>query len=73
MPILSNLILTSTSPREPITPLAHKRIILLQKLEQQIETAVAEARDDVFIEEIIRWVRNDETGAKSDHSNETGA
>ena len=62
MSILSKLTLTATSPREPITPLARKRIKLLQKLEQQIETAEAEARDEVFMEEIKRWVRNEETG-----------
>ncbi|MFK8036629.1 MAG: hypothetical protein AB8B94_21055 [Hyphomicrobiales bacterium] len=65
MSILSKLTLTATSPREPITPLARKRIKLLQKLEQQIETAEAEARDEVFMEEIKHWVRNEETGAKS--------
>lgn len=65
MSILSKLTLTATSPREPITPLARKRIKLLHKLEQQIETAEAEARDEVFMEEIKRWVRNEETGAKN--------
>ncbi|MFK8036372.1 MAG: hypothetical protein AB8B94_19745 [Hyphomicrobiales bacterium] len=64
MSILSKLTLTATSPREPITPLARKRIKLLQKLEQQIETAEAEARDEVFMEEIKRWVRNEESGEK---------
>jgi len=45
--------------------LASKRVNNLQKLEQQIETAEAEARDEVFMEEIKRWVRNEETGAKN--------
>lgn len=62
---LAKLKLTATSPREPITPLARKRIKLLRKLEQQIEAAETEAGDEEFLEEIKRWVRNEETGEKS--------
>lgn len=62
---LAKLTLSATSPREPMTPLARKRIKLLRKLEQQIEAAEAEARDEEFLEEIKRWVRNEETGEKS--------
>ena len=62
---LEKLTLSATSPREPMTPLARKRIKLLRKLEQQIEVAEAEARDEEFLEEIKRWVRNEETGEKS--------
>ena len=61
---LAKLTLSETSPREPTTPLARKRIKLLQKLDQQIEAAEAEARDEQFLEEISRWVRDEETGDK---------
>ena len=64
MPNLAKLTLTATSPREPITPLANKRIKLLRKLDQQIEAAEADARDEQFVEEIKRWVRDEETGEK---------
>ena len=64
MPNLSKLKLSTTSPREPLTPLARKRIKLLHKLELQIAAAQAEAQDEEFIEEIKRWVRNEETGEK---------
>jgi hypothetical protein len=59
---LSKLTLSDTSPRSPISPLARKRMKLLGKLEQQIEAAEAEARDEEFVEEIRRWVRDEQTG-----------
>lgn len=65
MSILSKLTLTATSPREPITPLARKRIKLLNRIEQQINAAEAELLDEQFMEEIKRWVRNEETGDKA--------
>lgn len=65
MSILSKLTLTATSPREPITPLARKRIKLLNRIEQQISVAEAELRDEQFMEEVKRWVRNEETGDKT--------
>jgi hypothetical protein len=37
---------------------------LLGKLEQQIAAAEAEANDELFVEEVRRWVRNEETGDK---------
>jgi hypothetical protein len=61
---LSKLTLTTTSPRQPITPLARKRIKLLQRLDQQIEAAEAFLRDEQFMEEIKRWIRDDDTGDK---------
>ena len=64
MSILSKLTLTATSPRQPMTPLARKRIKLLQKLEQQIAAAEAEANDEQFMEEIRRWVKDGDTGDK---------
>lgn len=65
MSILSKLTLTATSPRQPITPLARKRIKLLNRIELQINSAEAEMRDEQFMEEIKRWVRNEETGDKT--------
>lgn len=59
---LSKLTLSATSPREPQTPLARKRIKLLRRMDQQIEAAEAELRDEQFMEEIKRWVRDEETG-----------
>ena len=64
MSILSKLTLTATSPRQPMTPLARKRIKLLHKLDQQIAAAQAEANDEQFMEEISRWVKDGETGDK---------
>jgi hypothetical protein len=62
---LAKLNLSSTSPHAPMTPLARKRIKLLQKLDVQIQAAEAEAQDEEFLEDIKRWVRNEETGEKS--------
>lgn len=62
---LSKLTLTATSPREPITPLARKRIKLLNRIEQQISAAEAELHDEQFMEENKRWVRNEEIGDKA--------
>jgi hypothetical protein len=45
-----------------MTALARKRIKLIQKLDKQILAAEAEANDEVFMEDIRRWVRNEETG-----------
>ncbi|MEP1208434.1 MAG: hypothetical protein ABJM29_10600 [Rhizobiaceae bacterium] len=59
---LSKLTLSDTSPRSPISPLARKRMKLLGKLDQQIEAAEAEARDEEFVEEVRRWVRDEQTG-----------
>lgn len=62
---LAKLTLIATSPREPITPLASKRIKLLQKLELEIAVVQAETDGEEFIKEIKRWVRNEETGERS--------
>ncbi|MEP1207825.1 MAG: hypothetical protein ABJM29_13030 [Rhizobiaceae bacterium] len=64
MTLLEKLKLTDASPRTPTTPLARKRIKLLGKLDQQIQAAQAEARDEEFVEEIRRWVNDDETGQR---------
>lgn len=59
---LSKLTLTTTTPNQPLTSLARKRIKLIQKLDQQILAAEVEADDEVFMEQVRRWVRNEETG-----------
>ena len=64
MSILSKLTLTATSPRQPMTSLARKRIKLLHKLELQITAAKAEANDEHHMEEIKRWIKDAETGDK---------
>lgn len=61
---LSKLTLSAASPTEPIGAVARKRMKLIQKLEQQIAAAEADANDELFVEEIRRWVRNEETGDK---------
>ncbi|MEP1208421.1 MAG: hypothetical protein ABJM29_10535 [Rhizobiaceae bacterium] len=61
---LENLSLSSASPRTPTTPLQRKRSKLLGKLDQQIQAAQAEARDEEFLEEIRRWVRDEDTGER---------
>jgi len=54
---LAKLILTTTSPRQRMTALARKRIKLLQKLDQQILAAEAEANGDQLMEDVKRWVQ----------------
>jgi len=61
---LAKLTLTATSPRQPMTALARKRIKLLQKLDQQILAAEAEASGSQYTEEIKRWGKNETTGEK---------
>lgn len=56
---LSKLTLSASSPRQPMTPLARKRVKLLRNLDQQIATAEAETRDEEFLQEVKRWVRNE--------------
>ena len=62
MSVLSKLKLSASTPNEPITPLARKRLKLIAKLDQQIAAAEAEARDEEFVEQVRKWVRDEETG-----------
>lgn len=57
---LAKLTLSQTSPREPMTPLARKRIKLLRNLKLQIQLAEAKAKDEQFVQEIQRWVRGED-------------
>lgn len=64
MSYLSKLTLTQTSQREPLTPLAWKRIKLLRDLGLQIAAAEAQANDEEFLQEIKRWVRVEDSNEK---------
>ena len=57
---LSKLSLTVTSQKQPVSPVAKKRLNLLRKLELQIQAAEAELRDEEFLEEIRKWVRGED-------------
>ena len=57
---LSKLSLTATSQKEPVSPVARKRLNLLRKLGVQIEAAQAELKDEEFFEDIRKWVRGEE-------------
>lgn len=56
----SKLALSTSSPRQPITPVARKRLNLLRKLELQIGAAEAELREEAFYEEIEGWIRGED-------------
>ena len=57
---LSKLSLTVTSQKQPVSPVAKKRLNLLRKLELQVQAAEAELRDEEFLEEIRKWVRGED-------------
>ncbi|WP_156875466.1 DUF6641 family protein [Phaeobacter inhibens] len=57
---LSQLSLTVSSQKTPVSPVAKKRLNLLRKLELQIQAAEAELRDEEFLEEIRKWVRGED-------------
>ena len=57
---LSKLSLTASSQKEPVSPVQRKRLNLLRKLELQIEAAEAELKDEEFLEEVRKWVRDED-------------
>ena len=57
---LSQLSLTVNSQKQPVSPVARKRLKLLRKLETQIDAAQAELRDEEFLEDIRKWVRGED-------------
>lgn len=57
---LSKLSLTASSQKEPVSPIQRKRLNLLRKLELQIEAAEAELKDEEFLEEVRKWVRDED-------------
>ncbi len=61
---LSKLTLTTTTPNQPITALARKRIKLIRKLDQQVLAAEAEREGHEHKEEVKRWTDNTETGKR---------
>ncbi|MEP2980689.1 MAG: hypothetical protein ABJO86_14450 [Lentilitoribacter sp.] len=61
---LSKLTLTTTTPNQPLTPLARKRIKLLRKLDQQLLAAECTSEGIEHTEEVERWVKNEQTGEK---------
>lgn len=61
---LSKLTLTTTTPNQPLTSLARKRIKLLRKLDQQLLAAECASEGLEHAEEVKRWVKNEQTGEK---------
>jgi len=57
MPLLSQLKLSTTSPRENLSPVARKRLKLLEQIDLQIRAAAAFLADEQFVREVQRWVR----------------
>jgi hypothetical protein len=61
---LSKLTLTTTTPNQPMTALARKRVKLIRKLDQQLLAAEAAGEGLEATEEVKRWVDNAETGKR---------
>lgn len=57
---LSKLSLSSASRRQPVSPVARKRLNLIRKLDLQILAAEAELKDEEFLEDIRKWIRGDD-------------
>lgn len=57
---LSKLSLTEASRKQPVTPVARKRLNLLRKLDLQIQAAEAELQGEEFLEDIRKWVRGED-------------
>ena len=57
MTLLDTLTLSAVSPREKLSPVARKRLKLLEQLEIQITTAECEADGGDYLHSVKRWVR----------------
>lgn len=57
MTLLDKLTLSDASPREKLSPVARKRLKLLEQLDIQITAAEAEINGTDFLHSIRRWVR----------------
>lgn len=57
MSLLANLTLSNASPREKLSPVARKRLKLLEQLDIQIGAAQAEVDGTEFLHSVRRWVR----------------
>jgi predicted exporter len=54
---LSQLKLSTVSPRAQLTPVARKRLKLLEQLDVQIQAAEHAVRNEPFAREVRRWVK----------------
>ena len=57
MTLLDKLTLSAASPREKLSPVARKRLKLLEQLDIQIAAAEAELNGTDFLHSVHRWVR----------------
>lgn len=57
---LSKLSLSNSSRKQPVSPVARKRLNLIRKLDLQIQAATAELKDEEFLEDIRKWVRGED-------------
>jgi hypothetical protein len=57
---LSKLSLSNSSRKQPVSPVARKRLNLIRKLDLQILAADAELKDEEFLEDIRKWVRGED-------------
>jgi hypothetical protein len=57
MSLLAKLTFSSASPRERLSPVARKRLKLLEKLDVQITAAECEVDGSEYLHSIRKWVR----------------
>lgn len=57
MTLLDKLTLSSASPREKLSPVARKRLKLLEQLDIQITAAQCEVDGSDYLHSVRRWVR----------------
>jgi len=57
MSVLSSLTLSAASPREKLTPVARKRMKLLEQLDIQITAADCELNGSEYLHSVRRWAR----------------
>lgn len=57
MSMLSNLKLSDVSPRAKLSPVARKRLKLLEQIDLQLKAAAASLAGELFTRDVQRWVR----------------
>lgn len=57
MSALSNLKLSDTSPRAKLSPVARKRLKLLDQIDLQLKAATAFLANEQFVQQVQRWAR----------------
>lgn len=57
MSVLASLKLSDTSPRAKLSPVARKRLKLLEQIDLQLEAAAAFLAGETFQQEVQRWTR----------------